>query len=236
MLRVRNIVKKYKDKRVISSFSYIFRNKRLYIIGGKSGCGKSTLLNILSLRDPNYKGDILVKGSIFYLNDKDNLISGLTVKENLYLFELVNEVKINHLFDIKYLLNKKVKHLSQGEKQLIELVLAFNSKEDIIIMDEPFTALSYENKEKCAKFIDQLKEERLIIIASHEKEFFKDYTFINLEEKKKKSIKKFKSAVLVNKKKYKAIYSLYYMKKTILSKLLFVIIEFSFLNFSLSSA
>ena len=56
-LQVDKLSKKY-NKRVISNFSYIFKEGKIYSITGKSGCGKSTFLNILSGIDNKYTGNI----------------------------------------------------------------------------------------------------------------------------------------------------------------------------------
>ena len=108
MIELCNLSKKYNKKYVLKGFSYNFK-KGVYLIKGKSGKGKSTLLNILSGEDKLYDGYINVEGDIFYLKDKENLVSDLTVKEHFKLFEKIQNKRLVCHCNIDSLLNKKVK-------------------------------------------------------------------------------------------------------------------------------
>lgn len=221
MIKFKGLTKKY-NKKVFKTFNYSFKNKGLYIISGSSGSGKTTLLNILSGNDKSFIGDLGVKGTIFYLKDRNNFISSLTLKENYYLFELVNNKKIEYFIDVKKLLRKKVNKLSLGEIQLAQLVLALNSDCEIIMLDEPMSALENSNLMICSSLIENLAKEKLIIISSHNTKYFNKYKKIDMDNIKSIKQKKFDSFDFNHKKKYLRKYSFYYLKKVWFSKLLFL--------------
>lgn len=222
MIKVKGLTKAYKDKKIIKSFSYKFNNKGLYVVTGVSGSGKTTLLNILAGEDKLFKGCLGVSSSVFYLKDRDNFINSLTLKDNLYLFELVNDKKMECFFDVSSLLNKKIKKLSLGEIQLVSVLLALNSDCKIIILDEPFSALQEGNRKMCYRLIEELSKNKLVIISSHHLDGFSKYKLIDLDNIKKSNVKKFESFNYGKKKEYKKRYYFYYLKKSLFSRLLFV--------------
>jgi len=220
MIKVKGLVKKYGENYIFRKFNYEFK-KGLYLIVGSSGKGKTTLLNILGGNDKKFQGKLFVKEHILYFKDKNTLPNELTVKETFYLFEKVNDKKIEMFFSFKHLFNKKVKKLSEGEKQLVILNLILNSDEKIIILDEPFTALSQENIKKVSTLIEEKAQDKLIIIASHICEWFKKYKLVDLDNIKKKKVEDFTSSYVKKYKKYKLSYTLLYLKKTLFRKLIF---------------
>jgi len=228
---VSGITKKYGDKTIIKNFNYTFSNG-VYFVTGKSGRGKTTLLNILSLKDKNYEGDLFVEGSVFSLKDRDNLVNDLTIREHFTLFEKVNNKKIEDFFELKRILNKKIKKLSLGEKQLVLLTIALNSKEKNIILDEPLSALSKDNLTRACLFFKKVSENKTIIISSHNEEIFDLGVVVDLQKKnadKNSLIDSFKAEIV--KKEFKVSYLFIYFKKVFLKKLFFVLS----LIFSISS-
>lgn len=223
MIKTCKLNKIYKNKKVINSFSYEFKNKGLYVIKGESGTGKTTLLNILSQEDKIFDGNIGIETSVFYLKDKDNFISSLSLDDNFYLFELANNKKINYFFDMSDLKNKKIKHLSLGEIQLAQVILALNSDYKVIIMDEPFSALEDNNLQMCCELIEKLSKEKLVIVSMHNYEYFKNPEVIDLNRKTKYKVDKFDSYNKGVKQIMDKKYYLFYYKKCFLSKLIFLL-------------
>ena len=107
-LQVDKLSKKY-NKRVISNFSYIFKEGKIYSITGKSGCGKSTFLNILSGIDNKYTGNIYLNNinikkmqnytikDISYVYQNHQLFDDLTVIENILLPLILTKKDINNI-------------------------------------------------------------------------------------------------------------------------------------------
>lgn len=234
MIELKNIVKEYNKIKIINKFNYVFESKGLYIISGVSGCGKTTLLNIIASKDNDYTGKRVVKGDIYYLRDAGNLVSSLSVKDNFFLLELVTNKKIVFYFDIKEIMNKKVKKLSLGEKQLVELTIALNSNSSILVLDEPFSAISQKNKKLIKDVIEEIGKEKLVIISSHEYTFFDNYTLIDLNKKNHSSSKLVMGSLdeKTEKSKFKKEYYLFYFKKSIWRYLVLVFsLFFCILNY-----
>lgn len=223
MIKIRDITKKYKKRYIFKNLNYEFNDKGLYIVSGKSGKGKTTLLNIIGNVDHKYEGKIYSDNTILYFRDKSSLVNSLTVRDNIYLFEKINNDKIVDYFNIKELYKKKVKKLSLGEKQLVTLTLALNSKNKSILLDEPFSALSSINLKKACLLIEKMSKEKLIILVSHNASYFKEYKELNLEKYSKRKIKDFESRQVNNKERYKLSYYLFYLKKVLLKKIIFAL-------------
>lgn len=223
MIKIRDITKKYKKKYIFKNLNYEFNDKGLYIVSGKSGKGKTTLLNIIGNVDHKYEGKIYSDNTILYFRDKSSLVNSLTVRDNIYLFEKINNDKIVDYFNIKELYKKKVKKLSLGEKQLVTLTLALNSKNKSILLDEPFSALSSINLKKACLLIEKMSKEKLVILVSHNTNYFKEYKELNLEKYSKRKIKDFESRQVNNKERYKLSYYLFYLKKVLLKKIIFAL-------------
>jgi len=123
-------------------------------IVGSSGCGKSTLLNILADLDKPTSGKISNDDLEFsYMLQSDALLPWLTVIDNaclgLELKKQKNIENINHVrkllidFGLESFLNSYPSSLSGGMKQRVALVRTLATKPDIILLDEPLSALDY---------------------------------------------------------------------------------------------
>lgn len=69
----------------------------------------------------------------------------------------------------------KESNLSGGQKQRILIARAFVEKKEVYIFDEITSALDYENKKRFYKLIEKIKDDSIIIFASHEEEAFKGF-------------------------------------------------------------
>ena len=148
-------------------------NKNQFIaLLGHNGSGKSTLLKIIAgLIKSDSK--IIVNGKVW--QDKNIFLPPQQrdigfVFQDLALFEhmsvLKNLLYVNNnkqeamrLLDIAnltHLKDKYPKHLSGGERQKLALIRAFINKPDILLMDEPLSAIDYEYKQKLLKEIKQI--------------------------------------------------------------------------------
>ena len=91
MIELINVSKKYKSQIIFDNVNIKIENYGIYLISGKNGAGKTTLLNIIaSLQNcqGSIKNDHL--HSMGYLWQNSKLISHLSVKEHLYLFQILH--------------------------------------------------------------------------------------------------------------------------------------------------
>lgn len=172
-IKVTDLTKIYNHVKVLDRVNYQFDNGNIYLITGENGCGKTTFVKlILKLIYPD-GGDVDVQGDMFYIPDKFYFPMELKVCDFLKMFisgdchQMLDEWMIDEYH------NSKLKSLSKGTLHKILLVIAFNSKKDIYIFDEPLNGL--DDDSKCI-FISQInklkKQDRIIIIITHFKEMF----------------------------------------------------------------
>ncbi len=151
---------------------------------GPSGSGKSTLLNVIGGIIKDYEGQIrfrnqpinsLVRG---YIPQNLGLLPWKKVKDNIFLASKINRninIADNEAFDIiselgiQSLLDRYPSELSGGQKQRVALARLFVSRPDILLMDEPFTALDTFTAETSRSLFLELWKKRKIttIFTTH---------------------------------------------------------------------
>jgi ABC-type multidrug transport system fused ATPase/permease subunit len=186
---------------------------------GKNGSGKTTLLNLISGFFKPTEGKILiddftelfssnkswmknlsyVQQNIFLLNDtiKKNIILVEEKEIDLIKFNKVSEVlKLDKYFDnLPEKLQTKVGmdgiFLSGGQKQMISLARALYKDTDIMLFDEPSSALDINTKFDIKKIILNLKRKKTLIMVSHDIDYFSECydKIIEINDSKLKIIK-----------------------------------------------
>ena len=185
LIEIKNLSKSYfnikGETNVLNNISFnLYENDFLGIIG-PSGCGKSSILNIISGLDKEYSGKIKKKNvTIGYMLQEDalfpwmsiyeNTILGLKIKKELTKDNIlyVNDLlKKYNLFDFK---DKYPHELSGGMKQRVSLIRTLAIKPDILLLDEPFSALDYQTKIKVSNDVFNIikNENKTIILVTHD--------------------------------------------------------------------
>jgi ribose transport system ATP-binding protein len=163
---------------------------------GENGAGKSTLMNILGGAIQPTRGEIYINGDLIekmtiglatemgirFIHQELNLVNDLTVFENLYLGEeITNRFGI---LDKKRMIQESAKvlkrlnldidptalvaELETSRKQMVEIAKALLFKSELIIMDEPTTALTNTEIDNLFKIMRNLRDEGIsIIFISH---------------------------------------------------------------------
>ena len=186
LLEVNNLSKTFystnDELKVIDNISFDVFKKDIIALIGPSGCGKSSILNIISNLDKEYKGNIIKENNlkIAYMFQEDTLFDWLTIYENsIFCLKLEKDLTkenieyVNNLLK-KYKLyefkNKYPNELSGGMKQRLSLIRTLALKPDILLLDEPFSALDYQTKLKILCDIYHIiKEENItVIIVTHD--------------------------------------------------------------------
>lgn len=188
-LKIENLTKTYGDFKALNHVSLEVENGKILGILGRNGAGKTTTIkSIMGIIEPE-EGSITFDGidirkakvSIGYLPEERGLYVNAVVKDQLLYFAMLNGMdkkvafteikKLLEEFKIPGYLNKKVKTLSKGNKQKIQLISAILHKPQIVILDEPFSGLDPVNIELFKSTVLDLKKSGATIpFSSHRME------------------------------------------------------------------
>lgn len=188
-LKIENLTKTYGDFKALNHVSLEVENGKILGILGRNGAGKTTTIkSIMGIIEPE-EGSITFDGidirkakvSIGYLPEERGLYVNAVVKDQLLYFAMLNGMdkkvafteikKLLEEFKIPGYLNKKVKTLSKGNKQKIQLISAILHKPQIVILDEPFSGLEPVNIELFKSTVLDLKKSgATILFSSHRME------------------------------------------------------------------
>lgn len=184
LLEFKNVNKSFfdtkKETKVLDNLSFdLLENEKIAIVG-PSGCGKSTILNLASGLLTQDSGEIIRNGNIGYMFQTDNLFEWRTIYKNITLgLEIKGKVSKEQKEKILELLNKyglldfKDKHpseLSGGMRQRVALIRTLVLNPDILLLDEPFSALDAQTKLMVNDDIYDIvtKENKSVIMVTHD--------------------------------------------------------------------
>ena len=155
-------------------------------IVGPSGCGKTTLLNLLSGYDAPTSGELQRHGRVRTVYQQDGLLPWLTVSENIALgvrhlpdarrrLELTREMLA--FIRLEAFAGHFPHQLSGGMKQRVEIARALigeshqaSNEGDILLMDEPFSALDYLTRLRMRQELARMLHERprTVVFVTHD--------------------------------------------------------------------
>lgn len=190
MIKLENVEKLYDKKLILKSVNYTFKCNNIYLIAGDMGTGKSTLLKIiLGVVSPS-DGTVVhsYKKKEFTYNEPWNyLYENATCKANLRLYKELFKTSENHyndiytLLDLNTIINEKVCKLSTGNKKKLSLACSLlNENGKVIILDEPFTNLDKKTILTLMEYLIDQKNDKIVLITSHQSEDIKTYIDVNL--------------------------------------------------------
>ena len=172
----------------LTDISFAINEGEFIAIVGPSGCGKSTLLSLIAgLLEPE-KGLIKISGkylresttNIGYMLQHDQLFEWRTIYNNVILGLEVQHMlttkakaKAHELladYGLKQFENAKPSELSGGMRQRAALVRTLVLEPDILLLDEPFSALDYQTRLNVSDDIGQIirREKRTAILVTHD--------------------------------------------------------------------
>ena len=193
MLEIQNLEKSFEQKQVLFGVDFKAESGQILGLIGKNGAGKTTIFHSI-LRFLEYSGRISFEGKaisqdtyreIGYLPEERSLMPKLTVYEQVrYLANLkgvssaVVREKLPQWMErlqVKGKLTDKIKSLSKGNQQKVQLIITLLHEPNLIILDEPFSGLDPVNTEILKQVIIEEKERGATII-------FSDHVMTNVEE------------------------------------------------------
>jgi ribose transport system ATP-binding protein len=196
IVSLRKIGKTFPGVRALSDVSFDIAQGELHAICGENGAGKSTLMKILSGVISDYDGELYVSGqlaqfrgtrdaesaSISIIHQELNLVEQLSVAANIFLGrELRNSIGFRSDSEMELAAKKLLEDLETnidpralagslrvGDQQLVEIAKALSLKSQILIMDEPTSALTESEVARLYRVIAKLRERgATILYISH---------------------------------------------------------------------
>lgn len=157
ILSIKNLSFNYPNNKILKDINiHIDKGEVVSILGG-SGVGKTTLFNIIAGINPLQSGEISIKGNtdykgrVSYMLQKDLLLEHKTIIQNIILpllirkinkkeaeEEAIKNLKLFNLYEYK---DKYPSELSGGMRQRVALLRTYMFKEELFLLDEPFSAL-----------------------------------------------------------------------------------------------
>lgn len=186
ILTIKDLSKTYYTKQkeilAIKNLTFNIKENSIVAIIGPSGCGKSTLLNIIGNLEDKTSGDIIFKenkNNIGYMFQTDCLFPWLTILDNCLLGlkikkELTEEkkkyvIKLLKTYGLKDFIYSYPANLSGGMRQRVALIRTLATNPDILLLDEPFSALDFETRQLVSDDVYKIikKEHKTTIIITH---------------------------------------------------------------------
>ena len=200
MIKIKNVSKHFANETAIDYSDITFEKGKSYMLLGASGCGKSTLLNMIAGILSPESGSIEIAGEdmtkksqkekdkfriqkIGYIFQDFKLIPEMTVMDNIAILRLekVDISDTDKILDALGILdkkNKKVKHLSGGEKQRVAIARAIVKKPEIILADEPTGNLNFAIGEAVIKQLIEVSKGKTLIAVTHDERLGKYFDHI----------------------------------------------------------
>lgn len=152
----KNFYSKEGELQVLQNINFSLQQGEILSLLGPSGSGKSTILNILTKLLKPTSGDVVINGTIGYMFQRDHLLEWRSIMDNITIgleiqknkdpkaIERVeNLLKTYDLWDFR---NMYPKELSGGMRQRVALIRTLSVDPDVLLLDEPFSALDYQTR------------------------------------------------------------------------------------------
>lgn len=195
MIELKNVSISYRGNRVLDHINLTIKTGEFFVIIGSSGCGKTTLIKTINKLNIVETGDVLINGTsvnhikieqlprlVGYVVQEGGLFPHMTVEENIALAlqaegkdKFAIDCRITELLDMVNLNSDTYRNmfpsqLSGGQKQRVGVARAFAADPEIILMDEPFSALDPMTRLALQEEVYQLQKRfrKTIVFVTHD--------------------------------------------------------------------
>ena len=197
-IEMKDIYKSFGKNDVLKGVNFTLNDGEIHALVGENGAGKSTLMNILSGVLSKDKGEILIDGKEVDISDTnvakkygisfihqelsdwpeltvmDNIFMNNEIKNGIFLDKAKMRkrcIELLERFDLDINPKTKVSELSVGQRQMMEIAKANLNKVNVLILDEPTSALTNNEIDKLFKLIKRLRDKNVsMIYISHRME------------------------------------------------------------------
>src|SRR5919204_3191710 len=192
LIAIEHITKRFPGVVALCDVSFDVPPGELHAIVGENGAGKSTLMKVLSGVIPDYEGRLLLRGEavrfrgtrdaeeagISIIHQELNLVEDLSAAANIFLgrekrtrLGLLDDRAMERaagelLRDLECNISPRqlVRELRVGDQQLVEIAKALSLETEILIMDEPTSALAESEVARLFRVIDRLRQRGVTIL------------------------------------------------------------------------
>ncbi len=195
MIKFEGVRKNYKSTEVLTDISFEVEKGELVVLIGSSGCGKTTTLKLINKLITPTSGRILIEGediaekdtiehrrNIGYVIQQIGLFPHMTVRENIEIVPKLMKLNVEEYsantksllkmvgLDPEIYLDRYPIQLSGGQQQRIGVARAFAIDPDIILMDEPFSAVDPITRRQLQDELVNLqaKVKKTIVFVTHD--------------------------------------------------------------------
>lgn len=172
------------ETKAIKNVTFSVRDGEFVALVGPSGCGKTTILSLISGLIKPSCGSIRFgskeDAKVGYMLQKDTLFEWLTIEKNVLLGAKINKKISREVKKKAYALLKKYdlwefkdsypSELSGGMRQRAALIRTLSLKPDLLLLDEPFSALDFQTRLAVAEDVFAIikQEEKTALLVTHD--------------------------------------------------------------------
>lgn len=181
-IEVSSLEKKYGPKKILDSISLSLESGTIVGLLGPNGCGKTTLIKIIAGLIRDYNGKVLIDGHelgehtkaiISYLPEKTYLPENYKAREAMDFFEdfyddFDRKKAEDMLVQFKLDPEQKIKSMSKGMQEKVQLILVMSRKAKIYLLDEPLGGLDPASRKAMLDIIlNNYSEDSAVLISTH---------------------------------------------------------------------
>lgn len=188
MIKVENISKFYKNKKVLDDVSVSISKGEVVGIIGHNGAGKSTIMGIITGLIPKFKGEVIFSEDICRKKKRNQKTIGsmietpsffenMTGMENLKYCVSMNNMKLEYeqiqkyveLLELTDVIHHKVKSYSVGMRKKLDFLQAICGEPDIVILDEPTNGVDPQGVVVIRNIIAEISNKgAAVLVSSHQ--------------------------------------------------------------------